>query len=152
MVEYHGYTKVPAPYWDSANERLIFITDTSATTGSFKTQYFGDKYDPDKIERKLYYIIGIYTPAYVRKNPNYTLTLEIEKVSMVVSENSKDEMSVNWSPLETDQNNVVYNFTAPDNDITITLERDVNLKDVETNPYFIKKTRQESTLSSENLR
>ena len=128
---YHGYTRIRMPYWNSYG--LKYNIYTSATTGNFKTQYFGDKYDPDKIERKLYHMMKIYPPAHVVKNPNYTLTLEIEKVNMKVSGDSRDYMSVDWNILDSDQNNVVLNFTAPDEYIYIELWRNVKSKEIETN-------------------
>ena len=80
---YHGYTAVQLTSWES--DGLNYLIYTSATTGSVKTQYFGDKYDPDKIDKKLHYQIIIIPPVYLSHNPAYTLTIEIEKVSMNVS-------------------------------------------------------------------
>ena len=131
---YHGHTDVRLPYWHS-EYGLAYLIGTSATTGSVKTQYFGDKYDPDKIERKLWYYIHIYPPAHVVNNPNYTLTIEIEKVTMNVSGDSKDKMYVSDGVgyLDPGQNVVVHNFTAPDNSIDIKFERDVADSDVDAN-------------------
>ena len=132
---YHGYTRIWMPYW-SSYDRLNYYIITSATTGNIKTQYFGDKYDPDKIERKLLYSIRIYPPAHVVKNPNYTLTLEIEKVNMKVSGESKDVMKVDWKTLDPNQNNLVLNFTAPGENIWVGFRRNVNSKDLVSNAYL----------------
>ena len=101
-------------------------------SGSIKTQYFGDKYDPDKIDRKLLYGIWIYPPAHVVNNPNFTLTLMIEKLSMTVSGDSKDIIRVGEVEYP-DQNFVVQNFTAPDSYIIIQLQRDVAEAEVDAN-------------------
>ena len=134
---YHGYTEVKLPFWDNLYG-LMYEIFTSATTGSIKTQHFGGKYYPDKIERKLYCGIVIYPPPHVLKNPNYTLTLEIEKMSMVVSEDSREYIEVRSFPnfkvfLDPDQNNFVINFTAPDDSIHIYVQRDVSEKDIKVN-------------------
>ena len=64
--------------------------------------------------------------------------MKIEKVSIFVSGNSYDEMSIDGvGTLDSDENNIVLNFTAPK--IHIQLRRDVNEKDV-ANSYFIKKS------------
>ena len=70
---YHGYSKIETPYRYGGS--LTYNILTSATTGSIKTQYFGDKYDPDKIERILYYRIEIHPPGHVVKREDYTLSL-----------------------------------------------------------------------------
>ena len=126
---YHGYTQIRMTFWDGD----FYFIYTSATTGNIKTQYFGDKYDPDKIERKLWYKIRIYPPAHVVKNLNFTLTLEIEKVNMKVSGDSYDDMTVEEEIFDPDQNNLVLDFTAPDEYIYIRLWRNVNSKEIETN-------------------
>ena len=102
-------------------------------SGSIKTQYFGDKYDPDKIDRKLLYGIWIYPPAHVVNNPNFTLTLMIEKLSMTVSGDSKDIIRVGEVEYP-DQNFVVQNFTAPNDYINIVLKRDVTPDEIKFNP------------------
>ena len=131
---YHGYTKVDLPYFVRDVGKLLYSIETSATTGSIKTQYFGDKYDPDKIKRNINFIVTINPPANVKKNPKYTMTLEIEKVSMVLSGNSEEVMIVAGVPPDTNQNILVYNFTAPDeNEIFIVLTRDVTQYDVNSN-------------------
>ena len=138
---YLGYTRVAWPYWDE-DYGLDYYISTSATTGSVKTQHFGDGYDPDKIERKLRYYIKITPPEHVVGNPNYTLTLEIEKVIMFLPGSSVDFMFVGddndgWQ-LDADQNYHFLKFTAPAY-IYILVRRDVNEKDIETNQYFLKK-------------
>ena len=142
---YDGYTKVEFPLWSSywgGREFLKYNIWTSATSGSIKTQYFGDKYDPDKIERKVDYDIFIFPPSHVVNNPNYTLTLEIEKVPMIVSGVSYDDVMIGYSSLDPNQNVVVQNFTAPTSSIRIRFPRDIsqelvdNITDLETMPGF----------------
>ena len=94
---------------------MMWVIYTSATSGSLKTQYFGDKYNADKVERYLYYRLQIYPPMYVVKNPNFTLTIKIEKVSMKVSGNSRDLFRVGkLDYLDNNQSTFTFNFTGPD--------------------------------------
>ena len=47
---HYGFTKIGFPVWTASNELQYYI-ETSATTGTVKTQYFGEKYDHFKIEK-----------------------------------------------------------------------------------------------------
>ena len=119
------------PYWRWNG--IYYEIYTTATTGSINTQYFGDKCDPDKIERKMYSKIYIYAPDHIRGKTDYTLTLEIEKVSMVVTGDSYDNMWVyGIGRLDPEQNYVVHNFT-PSYERTFTFSRDVTEYDVDSN-------------------
>ena len=72
-----------------------------------------------------------------------SLSMYIEKVSLVVTGNSEDRMYVDEvGDLDPNLNYVVYNFTTPEKltCIRISLSRDVSQKDIDSNPYFIKKT------------
>ena len=131
---YHGYTYLDYPRWTDYSG-LDFRINTSATSGSFKSQYFGDNYDPKKIEPKLYLFFSIFPPVHVVKNPNFTLTLEIEKVSMtVLTGNSFESFYVyGFGFLHHDRKILIQNYTAPGEEIMILIKRNVNSKDVEGN-------------------
>ena len=47
--------------------------------GVIFTQYYGEKYQPDLVERKLQYSIFVYPPE---SNENVTLHFKVEKVLM----------------------------------------------------------------------
>ena len=53
---YHGRSVVSWPYWEN---ELKYLIRTSASIGSIKTQFFGDKYIANKVERQLTYEIYI---------------------------------------------------------------------------------------------
>ena len=75
---YHGYTRIKLPSYKPPNEYspmsfVLYQVDTAASSGSFSTKYFGEEFDPDKVETDLYYMVNIYPPASVKNNPNVTL-------------------------------------------------------------------------------
>ena len=137
---YHGYSSVKIPYWSFSN-RLIYLVESSATSGSVQTQFFEDKYDPDKVERKLVYQITIYPPEHALDNPNCTMTLEISKSTMNVSGNSEDKMlfytnkngAYELTYLDDGKGVDVYDFNAPPDRIIFQLRRDVTQKDIYEN-------------------
>lgn len=95
----------------------------------------GKYYDSDKIERYLQYFISIYPPPHVVNNPNYTLTMEIEKVSMNVPRGSKDNIVVGGVNQDFEKRKT-FNFSSPWGYIGIEHYRNVNSRDIDTNPYF----------------
>ena len=84
---YKGITKISYPYQDNG---LKFHVSTSATAGSFKTQYFDEKFDVDKIE-SFDILIEIFTPKHIVKDPKFFLNLEIERLFF---ENQNDFMKI----------------------------------------------------------
>ena len=55
---YYGYTQI-LPSLSMEH----FYTATNAKSGNLSTQYFGDKFEPDKVKTKLEYNIEIYKPS-----------------------------------------------------------------------------------------
>ena len=133
---YHGYTKIRLPIWMEYYDEwtLKFYTETSATSGTLRTQYFGDQFMSDKIERALICKIWIYPPAHVVQNPEYTLTLKIERVVMTVSGDSKDSFYLpGVGDLDSSQTILTQEYKAPFSNIFITVERYVNQDDIDSN-------------------
>ena len=129
---YHGYSDVTIANWDKWG--LVHLIETSATSGLIRTKYFGDKYDPDKVETRLWNKATIYTPPFC----NCTLTLEIEKVSMKVSGTSTDTIYLSHEAgnLDFDQNHFVYNFTTLPPNLYIELRRDITMDDAYETKYL----------------
>ena len=133
---YHGYSSVNLPDWWNTLDKLKYTISTCATTGSIWTEFYGDKYDPQKIERKLDYRIFIGPPDYIAWNPKFILTLEIEKVSMNISHlSSQDIMSVNSNTLDLDQKRFVINISSSAfaYSVKISLKRSVTQEDIGIN-------------------
>ena len=113
---YHGYTKISRPF---TNEKgLNFILQTTATSGSVNTEYFGEQYQSHLVKRNVKYYVYVYPPVSVRTNPNVTLHFKVEKLSMT-------GMSVGWdnvvigsgsgsgSNLDAGLSSATFNFTPP---------------------------------------
>lgn len=138
---YHGLSAINLPHWDwSTNYGLVYDIRTTALSGSITTQYFGYEYHPDKIEKKLKYNVKIYPPIKALKHSNYTLTIQLQKVSMKVGRNSKDKIELSEVVnLHLDEHLYVVNYSKPypnERCITIYLERNIKSADIETTPFF----------------
>ena len=84
------------------------------------------------MEPHLYYTVNIYPPASVKKDPNVTLHLDVEKVSMEDLSSGEDKLSVDSSIVKTPH--MSFNFSPPTGKYggrySIILNRDVLLADV----------------------
>ena len=141
---YHGYTEVWLPNWNKDWDFLQYRDYTLATNGRVKSQYFGDNYDPNKIERALFYPVYILPPGRVVGNRAYTLTLEIERVLMNVSGNSHDHdphcvtimcdrLKINNQEIANDLKSIVLNLTGPGTRYELIFERRVTQEDIDNN-------------------
>ena len=112
---YHGYTRIELPSYIPPSEySMSFVSYnvfTAASSGSISTKYFGEEFDADKVETDLYYMVNIYPPASVRNNPNVTLHLDVEKVSMKDLSIGRDTLHVAGTKVETSRRS--FNFTPP---------------------------------------
>ena len=93
---YHGITQIKSPCASSMHQTdLFFDIDTSDVTGVLATQFYGEKFQSELVDRKSVYYFCVYTPASVRDNENVTLHIKVEKVSMKgLSWHSKDDIYV----------------------------------------------------------
>ena len=82
---YHGFTRISVPGAYPYGGQYNWIT-TSALSGTISTQYFGDKFDADKVER--------YMAYQVITNSNVTLNIEIEKLSIKDVSDGEDKFAV----------------------------------------------------------
>ena len=78
---YHGYTKTyePSTYLLKNGDYDI---ETSATSGSISTQYFGQKYQSHLVRKLAFPLVMIYPPQSACDNENITFHLKLEKVSI----------------------------------------------------------------------
>ena len=109
---YHGYSKISSPSYDDSFDFNFGLTSyiyTSATTGVVTTQYYGEKLQPELVERKLHYSVDI-RPLM---NENATMHLKVEKVSMPgLSGKRIDHVIINEHVLEVNQTTMCTNFTV----------------------------------------
>ena len=84
---YKGYTDIQLPYWGITGAKgpcsdakcLIYQLSTKTTSGTISTLNFGEKFDVNKIETNLFYLLQVFPPLKQRKNNSITLHFEIEK-------------------------------------------------------------------------
>ena len=138
---YHGYTEISQPTIYESAGLVDYRLYTTATSGTISTQYFGDNFDADKVETKVYYQVYVYPPESVRNNPNVTLHFDTEKLSMkeLSSSTGKDRLRLNGytGNMKENSTHASVNFTPPDSSGSywstsnfITLDRNVILADV----------------------
>ena len=133
---YTGYTEILLPYFISSNDiygrrvGVHYDVYTTATSGTVSTQYFGEEFDADKVETgPLSYRVNVNTPASVRNNPNVTLHLNIERVSLKDLSSGHDTLYLLGTRDET--SHYSHNYTAPtEYTYTTELDREVLPADV----------------------
>ena len=72
---YHGFTEIKRPTYDYVYGINYYI-NTSATSGVVTTQYYGEKFQPDLVDRKLHYEVHVIPPESVRNNQNVNATFQ----------------------------------------------------------------------------
>ena len=85
---YHGYTQVVVPYVNEQFSDLggtpyaavVHDVATSAVSGTISTQYFGDKFDADKVETYFIYRILLLRPENTISDTNVTLHIDFERI------------------------------------------------------------------------
>ena len=136
---YHGFTKIHPPSFNEYSNNINYYISTSATSGVVTTQYYGEKFQPDLVERSLSNRVYIHPPMSVLNNENVTLHFKLEKVSMTgLTSGSMDEVMIE-GVLDDHKRTAYKNFTPPcgegcdmqDPERTIRLYRDVNSDDLE---------------------
>ena len=114
---YHGYSRMRIPFWGQSSNSscsislctqvgLRYYIDTAATSGSISTKYFGEHFNPNKIEKGLIIIGDVYPPSEQQSNANLTLNFDIEKNIML-------ETDTPWGLLDGDLTNHTEKFRPP---------------------------------------
>ena len=146
---YHGSTKLNLGYYSARLGGFKYDIESYASSGTIFTRYFDKKFDPEKVDKNVQLMFKIKTHNSVGFNPNLTLHMKIEKITIkeFSSDTGKDEFvfkQPSHGIFVTDKNVVVKNFTPPDDGMgepivslnrAVTLE-DVNKQTLETMPGF----------------
>ena len=90
---YHGYTQIQLYNFNFGQGVGYYYVRTAAASGTIFTQYFGDKFDVDKVEPRITYYVEVYPPDSVKRNRNITLHMNIEKLSMKGLSTGRDKLS-----------------------------------------------------------
>ena len=93
---YYGYTELRLPFISSPwyDNDIAYVINTYATTGSITTQYFGEKFDVDKLELDINYKLRLMVPDSIISNPNASIHFTIEKVTMQNLKRGRDNLFV----------------------------------------------------------
>ena len=141
---YHGYSNIFRPITDG--NVFKYILETTATSGSVNTQYFGEQYQSHLVKMNVEYHVNVYPPVSVRNNPDVTLHFKLEKVSMTGMSNGWDYVVVEGDHLDAGLSSVKYDFNPPAKDgeemrwIALTrkniTEEDLKTMNIESMPGF----------------
>ena len=127
---YHGYNKIDLPYYTTFRHQLWYYITTSAPTGNISIQYFGDRFNVNKLDGNIYVGVGIFLPNSVVNNKEITLMFNILKRTMKeVSWN--DKMTFSNIVIDPDLRQWHTNITAPtSNYVEVSLNRKVTVDDI----------------------
>ena len=141
---YHGYSNIFRPITDG--NVFKYILETTATSGSVNTQYFGEQYQSHLVKMNVEYHVNVYPPVSVRNNPDVTLHFKLEKVSMTGMSVGWDNVVVEGDNLDAGLSSVTYDFNPPAKEgedkrwIALTrkfiTEEDLKTMDIEAMPGF----------------
>ena len=132
---YNGFTEVKPLKYDPYYGLQYFI-DTTAESGVVTTQYYGQQFDPDLVEKALKYKVSFHPPEM--EVGNSTLRFKLEKVAITeVSSDRFDRFHMNGvtGSIDPDKSVVLANFSNLGNYPTskiMYLWRFVGTKDLET--------------------
>ena len=125
---FHGYTEIELPFYDVDGANLA--VNTAAKSGTISTQYFGDKFDVNKVETKAYFKVKVDVPMdSVRENPNVTLNFDIETVTMDLSI-GEDSILLGQELIPIHTTKMNKSFSPPGWDTYIVLKRETTHEDL----------------------
>ena len=123
---YNGCTKIHLPYYQCDNIGSNYCTgtrvkiETSVSSGSISTEFFGKTFDANKVVGGLTAFDFILNTQH-SNNPNATLHLEIEKISLINLPTGEDIFK--FQSEEIGMNHFFKNFTPPKFIKTLTVRR-----------------------------
>ena len=131
---YHKLTVIRTPYYTECHGTLctkyvnilLFDVVTSAPDGVVTSQYFGEKFQLNKLEKKVHCLINIVIPAYILSYPNVTLHVKFEQTPGLNHSIKDDEGNIKF-----DLNNTLV-YTPVDNNIyAFYIERNIEDEDLD---------------------
>ena len=80
---YYGYDKLSPPEYTMVKSYgVVYKVYTGAISGTVSTQFFGDKYDVDKVRPRVFLYVEVIPPRSISKNANVTLNYNIKKIRL----------------------------------------------------------------------
>ena len=128
---YHGYTLMNEP--QLSNGQLNIFISTSTTSDVVTTPYFGEKFQPDLVKKKLFYYVSVYTPKIFQNNDNVTLHFKLETNLMkgLVKPSEDFVFGDGLGDFNAGQATTYANFTPPGETRDLMLSRNVKVEEVE---------------------
>ena len=127
---YHGYTEIRLPKFN--NEKVNYAVVSSAKSGSISTQYYGEKYDSNKVENSITYDVTVTPPKLsFWLEEEVTLHLVIETVVMKDLTTGEDFVFTDpncWTCHYEDT--ITYQNSTPPEKFQLQIARDVPIDDV----------------------
>ena len=135
---YYGYSRIESTYV-IPGFHLYSDIHTAATSGVVSTQYYGQQFMSELVDRKISYNVYVYPPESIKFNENVTMHLSLEKVSLKgLTADSRLQVSMSGCGyLDADQTTTYTNFTPPETNYdyydykNVVFNRDVSSEDVE---------------------
>ena len=126
---YQRSSKMFGPYLCSKDLRPVYELKSYATSGIISTENFGKKFDSDKVETNIRYIVSIATRVNFQKTDNISLTLEIERISLEEYGEEKIEILNTVIPPESHNITLLYTPNRTDPKV-IRFERKLHADDI----------------------
>ena len=123
---YYGTSHIVLPFkkWKFPNN-IFYSVVTSAMSGVMWTQYFGEKYDQDKVETDILYQVQLKPPA-----DNLTLHFTMEKVAVKESDTDKESLLIQNKYINMGTKNISRTLKVPPKYTTIRLQRKIQIEEV----------------------
>ena len=105
---YQGFTQLQYPFHNK--NRLRYPVTTYATSGNISTQYFGQNFDAEKVDRKIYFELIVRPSESAEKKANITLMFAMKK-NTIKEFSENDKMSFMNDDINPDLTDFTINFT-----------------------------------------
>ena len=126
---YQGSSKMFGPYYCSKDLRPVYELKSYATSGIISTEEFGEKFDSDKVETNIRYLVSISTGVNFQKTDNISLNLEIERISL--DEYGEEKFEISNTVIPPESNNITLLYTPNrTNPKVIRFERKLHADDI----------------------
>ena len=126
---YNGYTYINLPATKLSYDVQHYI-QTHALYGTISTKHFGEKFEPDKVEKNIQYYLTVYPPKSIKDNINVTLHLEIQKISLIDLSTGQDKFFFMSDQIIADERHLNKTFNPPGTYKYMQLYRKVSWKDL----------------------
>ena len=104
----------------------LLLKSFCAHSGVVKAKHYGEKFQPNIVERQVSYNVFIYPPRSVYDNKNVTLHLKLDKLYMIGKESHTNSAFMEGK-IDFDQNTVYKNFSPPMEDFSMEYSKQLTI-------------------------